>query len=478
MPQSQPSIVRPTLTAERLGQVPILAKLPDERLHWLLQQGTEVWLEPGQVHRMAGDLADRVFVLLAGEVRVTKREGTQEVLLAIYTANTLFGELPVLTGETHLWATGRAMTACHIFEIGVKPFWELLGSCACVTTTILRTMAQRMQAVQSLSQHREKMVALGTLAAGLAHELNNPASAAQRSTRQLRETAQTLEAATFTLSQQLTADQQTVIKTVRQDLLQRTAAPIPLDPLTQSDREDEVATWLHGHGIADCWQLAPTLVSAGLDLPWLEAVADQIPAIALNAVLVWLEATLTSLGLLNGLEHATDRICDLVKAVKDYSYMDQAPLQEINVHDGLESTLTMLGHKLKQGIAVNRQYDPHLPRITAYGSELNQVWTNLLDNAIDAVAIAGESVPIISIHTRRENETVLVEISDNGPGIPPEIRSHIFEPFFTTKGVGQGTGLGLHIAYRIVVEQHQGDLRMFSEPGRTCFQIRLPIQLA
>jgi signal transduction histidine kinase len=471
------------LDTHRLRRVPLFAKLPEDRLHWLLHQGAEVWLEPGQIYRAQGEPADYVFVLLEGEVNIIKRDRGQDILLATYGDNTLYGELPVLTGESHYWASGRAVSHCHIFELSTGVFWELLATCPCVATNILSTMAKRMQAVQLLSQQREKMVALGTLAAGLAHELNNPASAAQRSTQRLRETWKTLQCASLDLSQQLTNQQQLQLKQLRQDLLQRTAAATLLDPLTQSDREDELAGWLQAQGISDCWKLAPTLVTAGIDTEWLSEIALRFPKVSLNSVLTWLEASLTGLGLLNEMEHATDRICELVAAVKDYSYMDQAPLQDIDIHRSLESTLTILGHKLKQGITVVRDYDQTLPRITAYGSELNQVWTNLLDNAIDAllethensVTLVNAATPTVLIRTHRENDMVLVEIIDNGPGIPKEIRSHIFEPFFTTKGVGQGTGLGLHIAYRVVVEQHQGDLRVLSEPGETRFQIRLPI---
>ncbi|MFM7426505.1 MAG: ATP-binding protein [Elainella sp.] len=481
VPPPQPQTNPPALTTERLRQVPLFAKLPDERLQWLLEQGRDVWLEPGQVHRHPGDLADHVFVLLEGEVRILKHERNQEVLLATYSDNTLFGELPVLTGETHFWASGQAVRPSHVFELGVQPFWEMLSVCPCVTTTILSTMAKRMQAVQSLSQHREKMVALGTLAAGLAHELNNPAAAAQRSTQQLWETTQTVQTAALEFGC-LTPAQQRYLAELRQEVSQRPV--LQLDPLTQSDREDAVAAWLQARGIADCWKLAPTLVTADLDIDWLEQVAAQFPGPVFSSILIWLEASLTGLGLLNELDHATERICELVKAIKDYSYMDQAPLQEIDVHEGIESTLMILGHKLKQGIlkqgiTLVRDYDRQLPRVTVYGSELNQVWTNLIDNAIDALnekfLTTSEASPTIRIQTRCEPESVLVEICDNGPGIPAEIRSQIFEPFFTTKGVGQGTGLGLHIAYRVVVEQHQGDLRVFSEPGQTRFQIRLPI---
>ncbi|MBF2046602.1 MAG: cyclic nucleotide-binding domain-containing protein [Elainella sp. C42_A2020_010] len=488
----------------------LFPKLSDEELDRLKAHGQELQLNPGQIIFQEGDPSYQFYVVLEGQVQITRRIGMEEQILALhdpgeftgeismivgkpatataraigptrvleYGADTLFGELPVLTGETHFWAAGRAISYCHIFELGVTAFWELLASCPCVTTTILSTMAKRMQAVQSLSQHRQKMVALGTLAAGLAHELNNPASAAQRSTQQLRETSQTLKAATLELHHHLSCAQQAWLAELHQTLMQQAIHAVVLDPLTQSDREDEMMDWLHAQGVSDCWRLAPTLVSAGLDVESLTQIASQLPASALQAVLIWLEASLTELRLFDELDHATERIGQMVKAVKDYSYMDQAPLQDIDIHEGLESTLIMLRHKLKQGIEVTRQYDRQLPRITAYGSELNQVWTNLIDNAIDALAdFNKQATPTIQIHTRRENETILVEIIDNGPGIPAEIRSQIFAPFFTTKGVGRGTGLGLHIAYRVIVEQHQGDLRVSSEPGNTRFQIRLPIRL-
>jgi signal transduction histidine kinase len=470
-----------TLDIEMLRQVPVFSKLPDDRLCWLMEQGKEVWVEPGQFHRREGDPADHVFVLLDGEVRIARQEGNQEVLLVTYTAKTLYGELPILTGDQYFWASGQAITSCHILELSKDVFWQLLASCSCVTTAILSTMAKRMQEVQELSQHREKMVALGTLAAGLAHELNNPASAAQRAARRLRETFQSMQSINCDLNQQLTPEQKAFLAEVQQEAIQRATTATLLDSITQSDREDELSAWLNACGVENCWRLAPTLVAAGLDIDWLKNVAEKVPKGCFNDVLTWLEATLGSLGLLDELDHCTDRISSLVKSVKDYSYMDQAPLQEVDIHAGLESTLTMLSNKIKQGVTILRDYDQHLPRITAYGSELNQVWTNLLDNAIDAVQGAKNNgkaslLPTVHIRTRCESSNVLVEVIDNGPGIPANVQSHIFEPFFTTKGVGQGTGLGLHIAYRIVVGQHRGDIRVFSEPGNTRFQVRLPLQ--
>ncbi|UFP95508.1 ATP-binding protein [Gloeobacter morelensis] len=464
------------LDIETLQRVPLFANLPQERLHWLLGQGRELWLEPGQIHRAAGEPADYVFVILEGEIQIVKHEGQQEILLVTHVPYTLYGELPILTGDPHYWASGRAQVRCRIFEFGKEAFWEMLSSCSCVMTSILRTMALRMQAVQTLSQHREKLVALGNLAAGLAHELNNPAAAAQRAVRRLHETFQVLQPVALQLGRLVVdCEQQAFLVGLQREALARAASPPRLDPLTRSDREEEVAAWLEAHGVAQCWQLAPTLVGAGLGIDWLARIVERMPTPALERVLVWLEANLSGVGLLTELGQSTERISRLVKSIKDYSYLDQAPLQEVDIHQGLESTLTMLGHRLNGVIAIERDYDYTLPAITAYGSELNQVWTNLIDNAIDALEAGGSGC--IRIRTRHEHEVVLVEIADDGPGIPAAAQSHIFDPFFTTKAVGEGTGLGLHIVYQVVVVQHHGDVRLLCEPGDTRFQVRLPIRI-
>lgn len=478
---------RQTSLFNSLRQVPIFSKLPEERVHWLIEQGEEVWREAGEIHRHQGEPAEHVFVLLEGEIRITQKMGDREVRLATYKPKTLYGELPVLLGHTHFWAAGRAAVRSHLFELPNAAFWELLSSCTCVMTSILRTMAERLEAVQSLSQHREKLVSLGTLAAGLAHELNNPASAARRAAGQLRETVQVLQPLTLKLS----CAQTEFLVELQQQAISRAKTAVKLDPLTQSDREDEITDWLEAHDIDNCWKLAPTFVTAGIDIDWLENVKQNIGESLLSDVLAWIEVTLQEMGLLDDIEHSTTRISTLVEAVKDYSYMDRAPIQEIDIHEGLDSTLTILSHKIKQSnVAIKREYGCDLPRLSAYGSELNQVWTNLIDNAIDALENAnrplvrsnGEDnsnyqLPTIWIRTNCDRDYLLVEIADNGPGIPPDIQSNIFEPFFTTKGVGKGTGLGLHIAYQIV-GQHQGDIRLVSQPGNTTFQIHLPLRLS
>ena len=456
------------LNIDTLRQLPLFAKLPDSRLQWLIEGSEEIWLNPGDIHRAEGAPAEHVFVLLEGQVRVTQKVENQDMLLAVYEAKTLFGELPVLTGLTHFWAGGRAATRCQILEIPNAVFWQLLSSCHEVMVEIIRTMAQHFQSAQTISQQREKLVALGTLAAGLAHELNNPAAAARRAASRLKETWNTLQPTTLQLCESF------ALADLQKSAIERATNAPKLDPLTQSDREEEIAEYLESLDIPNCWKLAPTLVAAGLDIEWLNQTLAPMPKQALPQILNWLDTTLNSMSLLNELENSTNRISTLVQAVKDYSYLDQAPLQEIDIHDGLESTLTILSSKLKQDISIERNYDRNAPRIIAYGSELNQVWTNLIDNAIDA--IQNNNNPTIWIRTCHDSDHVFVEIIDNGSGIPPEIQSHIFEPFFTTKSVGKGTGLGLHIAYRIIVEQHKGNLHLTSEPGKTCFQVCLPIQ--
>jgi signal transduction histidine kinase len=346
----------------------------------------------------------------------------------------------------------------------------MLSCSATVARQIFRFAATKMRNIEGYSQQREKLASLGTMAAGLAHELNNPASAAQRAAAHLTEVTDKAQALLCLLSISLNRDQWRELALASQDATERLARAAPIDHIERSDRAENIANWLDARRVPASWNLAPTFVSAGVDVPWLEALATKLPAPSHADALSWLESRLNLKLLLGEVEQSTGRISELVKAMKSYSYMGQASMQEIDVHEGIESTLTMLGHKLKN-MKVLREFDRSIPRVLAYGSELNQVWTNLIDNAIDAVNGTGK----ICISTCREDNQLVVEIVDNGAGIPTDVQAHMFEPFFTTKGVGAGTGLGLIISNRIVADRHGGEIEFESKPGETRFKVRLPV---
>jgi PAS domain S-box-containing protein len=344
---------------------------------------------------------------------------------------------------------------------------ELVG---CVLTFVDITERRRVE--EELRQ-TEKMAALGKLSAGLAHELNNPAAAATRAAGQLLDGIDALQSATARLAQGgLQPDAWARLSEFRRALGDRSAEPLNLSPLELSDREEELLGWFEAHGVADPWQMAPTLVVAGVRLDDLEAIAAGLPADRLGDAMAWVVAALGLYDLAGTVARSSRSISTLVDAVKSYSYMDRAPVQEVDIHNGIEDTLTILGHKLKRGIEVVREYDRSLPRIHVRSSELNQVWTNLIDNAIAAVGERGT----ITIRTYRDGDRLAVEIVDDGPGIPEEMQPRIFDPFYTTKEVGQGTGLGLDIVRRIITARCGGEVDFRSRPGGTVFRVRLPLE--
>ena len=456
-------------TLRELQTVPLFSTLAEGQLG-CLEQGEVIHLDARTVLTNEGDPIEFFYVLLEGEMRISRNYGNQAILMGVAKPGSFLGELPLLL-DSPIVATVRTLKPCRLFRLAKDDFWRMLSTCPSVASQIFRTMATRVRNLEGYSQQREKLASLGTMAAGLAHELNNPATAARRASANLREVVDNLQSCACELHESLKPEHWQPLIDASQNAIARLAKSAPLNSVTRSDREEEVTTWLEQHGVPDGWKLAPAFVGAGLDGNELTALAGELPGEALRYALGWLEASLSLNSLLNEIDGSTGRIAELVKAVKSYSHMDKSPMQEVDVHEGIESTLTMLGHKLKN-VAVTRKYDHAVPHIMAYGGELNQVWTNLIDNAIYAVKGTGK----ICIATFHDDDQVVVEIADNGAGIPPDVQSHIFEPFYTTKGVGSGTGLGLVISNRIVADRHGGEIEFESEPGDTRFKVRLPIK--
>jgi len=464
------------LTAfDELRRTPLFEDFPDDELLEVAKRGLEKFVPAGEVNGREGEPVEHLYVILEGELRITKEVTGGEMVINTYTPGAFFAEVPLLAGSPFL-ATGRALTDCRLFLIPDGLFRRLLTEHSSFGNKILQAMAERVQILQSVAGQRERLTSLGTLAAGLAHQLNNPAAAARRSAEALREDMDKLRSTGLGLARAATAGRLTpealdALQGVI-DAVERAEASVP-DELERSEREENVALWLEESGVAEGWTLARSLVSAELGVADVLPIVEAVPSDLRLDALRYLEATLDVSGLVDEVEGSTLRISGIVETMEGYSYMDRAPVQEVDVNGSLEDTLSVLSHRL-DGVEVLRDYDSGLPRITAYGGELNQVWTALIDNAIDAVS-ASEVSGRITLRTGCERDRVLVEVADDGPGIPPENRARIFEPFFSTKDVGHGTGLGLDVSYRIVVGRHGGDIHVVSEPGRTRFEVRLPV---
>jgi signal transduction histidine kinase len=460
-----------SLTPEQIKEVrstSLFASLPDDKLG-CLEAGKMIEVPAGTALATEGEDSRLFHILIEGEVRITRTYERQTVLMRVGKEGTYFGEILILLNIPSV-ATIRASKPSRLFQLDEEGFWRMMTHCRKIAQEVFRAAATRMRNVEGYTQQREKLASLGTMAAGLAHELNNPAAAARRSAAHLAESADKAQSLLCRLSASLKANDWQHLINAELEAAARIGQVPPLDHLARSDREQEIAQWLESRGVASAWELAPTFVTSGIDIALLQEFAGKLPSAVQSDALVWLEVRLGLKLLLRQIEQSTGRIAELVKAIKSYSYMDQAPVQEVDVNEGLESTLTMLGHKMRN-VTLIREFDRSIPRITGYGGELNQVWTNLIDNAVDAVNGEGK----ICVSTCRDADDIVVEVVDNGPGIPPEVQSHMFEPFFTTKSVGSGTGLGLVISNAIIANRHGGEIEFESRPGETRFKVRLHI---
>jgi signal transduction histidine kinase len=450
-----------------LRRVTEFADLPDDQLDWFLGQSQEMHLKAGEIYSRQGDPADAMFVILEGHLQ-GRGELNGETVVFDLEPGDVTGILP-FSRMKQFTVGQRAETDSRALRFPASLFPDLIQRMPELTKRLVGLMSDRIREVTRLEQQRDRLASLGKLSAGLAHELNNPASAAKRAASQLREMIKKIKSASLELGRRdLTQAQKTEIEKLEALFTQKDV--VPPDALTISDLEDQIDSLLRSHGQNDLWQLAADLARRNIKPEILESLFANLDADAARAALVRIAASVEVAVLLHEIESSTSRISDLVGAIKEYTYMDQAKVQSVDVIKSLETTLTILNHKLKQGVAVQRDYQRVPLLVNSFGSELNQVWTNIIDNAIDAMHGKGE----LRVRTYRDDNCVVVEIADNGPGISSEVQPHIFEPFFTTKGVGEGTGLGLDTVQRIV-KKHRGNIQVNSKPGDTRFQVWLPL---
>ena len=454
--------------ADELRAVPILAGFTDAQVAELAAAGTEESYEPGAHLFDEGRPADDWWVLLSGRIDLVRRIGHDEAVMAtMETAGQWAGGFRAWDEHGIYMGSARVLEPSRVFRLTAPELARIGEDWFPFAVHLLRGLIGTARRIEHNARQREALVALGTLAAGLAHEINNPASAAVRSVGALQQSSDDV----FASLQQLAGEGISASQFVALDELRRSidVASAPTG-VALADLEESLLDWLGDHAVDRDWVIAPALAAAGVSPAWLDRAASALPGTALQAGLEWVASSVTTAVLIAEAQDATRRISDLVSAVKSYSQLDRAAVQDVRVVDGLESTLVMLGHKLRGGVTVVRDYDDSVPAVTANPGELNQVWTNLVDNAVDAMDGSGT----LTLRTHADEHHVVVEVCDTGAGMTDEVAAHAFEPFFTTKEVGKGTGLGLDISRRIVVERHGGAIDVRSEPGHTVVAVRLP----
>jgi signal transduction histidine kinase len=454
-----------------LRKSPLFEGLSDEELQRLMDMAEPVSLRAGDILMNQGEEGDAAYVVMTGEFEVQKQAGQSVIRIDVRNPGDVVGEMALLARAPRN-ATVIAKSDGVTLRIPPQAFEDLLSSSPTAAMAVLHWVISRLMQNESLLRQQEKMASLGTLSAGLAHELNNPASAAQRSAAGLNETLVKLQVLTHQIeSLAFKVGETEWLDAFMQESSRRFSAPVQLEALDRIGLVDQLQSWLEANGVENAWEFAPAMVTFGWNVEELEKLRGSV---LFDPSIQWLGMGCLTVALLFEIRHSSERISQIVHAMKAYTYLDQAPLLEVDVHEGLESTLVILQHKLRQGVSIKREYSSGLPRIEAYASELNQVWTNIIDNAIDAMNGPGE----ITLKTYAAYDQVVVEIADNGPGIPQEIQSRIFDPFFTTKAPGQGSGLGLYISQDIVVNRHHGQILVESKPGHTTFKVMLPIRIS
>jgi signal transduction histidine kinase len=459
------------MSFEDLRAIALFDGLSDDQLLELVTVGKELRFNPGEDLFREAQPADYWWVLLEGTISLVRQVGHEESVLRVMDSPGQWaGGFRAWDANGVYLATGRGAAPGRILRVPAELLRDLANAWFPFGVHLIGGLVHSVRNIESVARQREALVALGTLAAGLAHEMNNPASAATRAVDALEDTCEALLSSLGRLAEgSISAAQFVALDTLRREIQPQSSS---MEPLAVADREDALSDWLIEHGVERDWLIAPPFAAAGLDIAWCERVAAVLDGGPLEAGLEWVASSLSTATLLSEVKESTRRISDLIAAVRSYSQLDRASMQQMDLAEGIESTLVMLAHKLQGGVTVVRDYGNDVPRIEAIAGELNQVWTNLIDNAIDAMKGTGT----LRVSTRVNENGVVVEIGDTGPGMPKEVQTHAFEPFYTTKDVGKGTGLGLDISRRIIVERHGGEITIESRPDETVLRVSLPLR--